>query len=148
VTPSTGINASGVQGQPISPSTFKYKLTTNNGSSVRYSISNLPNWLTASSTSGIATSFGTTITFSIKSTTRHFGGGTYNGSIKFGSTTGPTTNLPATLTVAAATAAQTQYTVAVSASPSAGGTVSGGGTFAAGSSQTVTATANIGYSFV
>ena len=41
-----------------------------------------------------------------------------------------------------------QYTVAVSASPSAGGTVSGGGTFAAGSSQTVTATANSGYSFV
>jgi Peptidase family M23/Divergent InlB B-repeat domain/CARDB len=39
------------------------------------------------------------------------------------------------------------YTVAVSASPSAGGTVSGDGTFAAGSSRTVTATANSGYSF-
>ena len=36
----------------------------------------------------------------------------------------------------------------MSASPSAGGTVSGGGTFAAGSSRTVTATANSGYSFV
>ena len=35
-----------------------------------------------------------------------------------------------------------------SASPSAGGIVVGGGTFAAGSSQTVTATANGGYSFV
>ena len=42
----------------------------------------------------------------------------------------------------------TQYTITVSASPSAGGTVSGGGTFAAGSSRTVTATANSGYSFV
>ena len=42
----------------------------------------------------------------------------------------------------------TQYTIAVSASPSADGTVSGGGTFAAGSSQTVTATANRGFSFV
>src|SRR5262249_20172478 len=41
----------------------------------------------------------------------------------------------------------TQYTVAVSASPSAGGTVSGAGTFAAGSSDTVTATANSGYTF-
>jgi len=35
-----------------------------------------------------------------------------------------------------------QYTVAVSASPSADGTVSGGGTFSAASSQTVTATAS------
>ena len=40
-----------------------------------------------------------------------------------------------------------QYTITVSASPSAGGTVSGGGTFASGSSWTVTATANSGYTF-
>ena len=39
------------------------------------------------------------------------------------------------------------YTIAVSASPSAGGTVAGGGTFASGSSRTVTATANSGYTF-
>jgi GH25 family lysozyme M1 (1,4-beta-N-acetylmuramidase) len=39
------------------------------------------------------------------------------------------------------------YTINVSASPSAGGTVSGGGTFPAGSMQTVIATANSGYSF-
>jgi hypothetical protein len=39
------------------------------------------------------------------------------------------------------------YTITVSASPSAGGTVSGGGTFASGSSRTVTATANSGYTF-
>jgi hypothetical protein len=38
-------------------------------------------------------------------------------------------------------------TITVSASPGAGGTVSGGGTFAAGSSRTVTATANSNYSF-
>src|SRR6516164_9269115 len=42
----------------------------------------------------------------------------------------------------------TQDTIAVSASPSAGGTVSGGGTFAAGSSVTVTATPNSGFNFV
>ncbi|HXI22606.1 MAG TPA: Calx-beta domain-containing protein [Pyrinomonadaceae bacterium] len=40
------------------------------------------------------------------------------------------------------------YTITVSASPSVGGTVSGNGTFAAGSSRTVTATANSGYTFV
>ena len=42
---------------------------------------------------------------------------------------------------------QIMYTIAVSASPSIGGTVGGGGTFASGSSQTVTATANSGYVF-
>ena len=40
------------------------------------------------------------------------------------------------------------YTIAVSANPSAGGTVSGGGDFAENASVTVTATANSGYSFV
>ena len=39
------------------------------------------------------------------------------------------------------------YTVTVSASPAAGGTVSGGGTFASGSLRTVTASASSGYTF-
>jgi hypothetical protein len=39
------------------------------------------------------------------------------------------------------------YTISVSASPSAGGTVTGGGTYASGTSRTVTATANSGYTF-
>lgn len=45
---------------------------------------------------------------------------------------------------------QAKYTISVSASPSAGGSVSGGGTFGAGSSRTVSATANTaqGYKFV
>ncbi len=50
--------------------------------------------------------------------------------------------------VANFTPIQVNYTITVSASPSAGGTVSGGGTFAAGSSRTVTATANTNYTFV
>ena len=40
-----------------------------------------------------------------------------------------------------------QYTVGVSANPSNGGTVSGGGTYTQGQSCTVTATANSGYTF-
>jgi sulfatase modifying factor 1 len=40
------------------------------------------------------------------------------------------------------------YTIILSASPSAGGTVSGGGTFIQGSPQTVTATATYGYEFI
>jgi murein DD-endopeptidase MepM/ murein hydrolase activator NlpD/GH25 family lysozyme M1 (1,4-beta-N-acetylmuramidase) len=46
------------------------------------------------------------------------------------------------------TVTSVSYTIALSASPSAGGTVSGDGTFAAGSSRTVAAAANSGYSFV
>jgi len=42
----------------------------------------------------------------------------------------------------------TQCTIAVSASPGNGGTVSGGGTFASGSSQTVTAVPNNGWTFM
>jgi len=49
--------------------------------------------------------------------------------------------------VANFTANPVNYTIALSASPSAGGTVSGGGTFTAGTPHTVTATANSGYTF-
>ena len=42
----------------------------------------------------------------------------------------------------------TQYTVTLKASPTAGGTVSGGGTYDKGTQRTVTATANSGYRFV
>jgi len=42
----------------------------------------------------------------------------------------------------------TQCTIAVSASPANGGTVSGGGTFASGSSQTVTAAPSNGWTFM
>jgi hypothetical protein len=41
----------------------------------------------------------------------------------------------------------TNFTVSVSSNPTAGGTTSGGGTFASGTSVTVTATPNVGYVF-
>ena len=68
-------------------------------------------------------------------------------------TTGTTYTLPAKARFEAGTPNQvpnqnqSSYSVAVSASPSAGGTVAGGGTFASGSSDTVTATPNSGYTF-
>ncbi len=43
---------------------------------------------------------------------------------------------------------QQNYTINVSANPTIGGTVTGGGTYAAGASCTVTATANNGYTFI
>ena len=49
--------------------------------------------------------------------------------------------------VANFTAMPQQYTVSVSASPTNGGTVSGGGTYTQGQSCTVTATPNSGYTF-
>jgi hypothetical protein len=53
VTPATNIAASGTQGGPFSPSSFSYTLSAASGS-VNYSITNVPNWLTPSSTSGTA----------------------------------------------------------------------------------------------
>jgi kumamolisin len=50
--------------------------------------------------------------------------------------------------VANFSAAQSNYTIATTASPANGGTTSGVGTFASGSSHTVTATANSGFTFV
>jgi hypothetical protein len=62
LTPATNIVASGRQGGPISPSSFSYTLRA---SSLDYSITNVPNWLTVSSKSGVVTTSGKTITFKI-----------------------------------------------------------------------------------
>jgi hypothetical protein len=66
VTPATNFAASGEQGGPYSPLSFQYSLAATTGS-VNYSITNLPNWLTASSTSGTVTTTGTTIILQINS---------------------------------------------------------------------------------
>ena len=66
VSPATGITASGQQGGPFSPTSFPYTLTAPNGT-VSYSITNVPTWLTASSTSGTVTKTGKTITFKVNS---------------------------------------------------------------------------------
>ena len=65
----------------------------------------------------------------------------------------PSTNYAFTLTgnmnlVANFTANPANHTITVSTSPSAGGTVSGSGTFVSGTLQTVTATISNGYTFV
>ena len=86
-----------------------------------------------------------TITFTVNSSARSLGPSTYTDNIDFYNTTnsqGNTTRL-ATLTVT-----PKQFKITVEASPKADGTVSGGGTFVAGTSQTVTATPNSGYTFV
>jgi hypothetical protein len=143
VTPTTNVAASGTQGGPFSPPSFSYALSATYGS-VNYSIIT-PSWLAASAESGTATTSAKTITFKINSSANGLNRDTYVNSINFYNTTnnqGNTTRL-ATLTVN-----PKQYKITVEASPKPDGTVSGGGTFAEGSSNTVTATPNAGHTFV
>jgi hypothetical protein len=76
VTPTTNIAMSGTQGGPFSPQSFSYTLSVANGS-VNYSISNVPNWLTPSSTSGTATSSPTTVTFTVNANANSLTPNTY-----------------------------------------------------------------------
>jgi hypothetical protein len=101
VTPATNIIASGTQGGPFSPSSFSYTLSATYGS-VNYSITNGPSWLTPSSTSGTASSSGTTVTFTVNANANSLLPNTYVNSINFNNTTngqGNTTRV-ATLTLA------------------------------------------------
>jgi hypothetical protein len=88
----------------------------------------------------------TSITFRINTTAAdRLAAGTYVSSVNFNNTTNGQGN---TTRVATLTVTPKHYTISVSASPSADGTVSGGGAFVAGSSQTVTATPSGTHSFV
>jgi Divergent InlB B-repeat domain len=140
---STNIAASGTQGGPFSPKSFQYKLSTTYGS-VKYSIAT-PSWLTASSASGTLTTSAKTITFTINSSADKLSPTTYVNSISFNNTTNNQGN---TSRVATLNVNPKEYTITVRGSPSADGTVSGGGTSVGGSSNTVTATPNTGYTFV
>ena len=100
VTPNTNIVTSGQQGGPFSPSSFNYTVATTSGTR-GYSISGVPSWLTASSTSGTVNTSGTTVTFSTNSAANALSPATYSATITFTDTTSNTTALTisATLTV-------------------------------------------------
>jgi hypothetical protein len=86
VTPATNIASSGNQSGPFAPSSFAYQLQATTGS-VGYSISGVPSWLTASSTSGTVSTSATTITFTINSSTNTLSPAIYNATITFTDTT-------------------------------------------------------------
>ena len=86
VAPATNIVASGPQGGPFSPTSFSYTLSATSGS-VSYSISGVPTWLTASATSGTASS-GTTVTFTVNTNANSLAANTYTATITFTSGTG------------------------------------------------------------
>jgi Divergent InlB B-repeat domain len=123
-------------------SSFRYSLSATFGS-VSYSVANVPSWLTVSSKSGTVATSAKTISFTVNSSAKNLMPNTYTGSINFTTSNQGNTSRLATLTVN-----PKQYTITVRASPSADGTVSGGGTFAEGSSHTVTAAPNGSHSFV
>jgi hypothetical protein len=103
ILPYTGIAASGTKGGPFSPSSFVYKLRATSGS-VNYTITGLPSWLTASSTSGTLTTANTTITFTINASADTLAAGVHFGTIEFNNADGVQSSIPraATLTVKAA----------------------------------------------
>jgi Divergent InlB B-repeat domain len=122
VSPTTNISASGTQGGPFTPSSFSYTLSVASGS-VNYSITNVPTWLTPSSTSGIASSSGTTVTFTVNANANSLAPNTYVNSINFNNTTngqGNTTRV-ATLTVNARPLLQVTPTSNMVASGTQGG---------------------------
>jgi hypothetical protein len=65
VAPPTNMAAAGNQGGPFTPSSFQYQVSASTGS-VKYSISGLPSWLSASPSSGTVSS-GTIVTFTVNS---------------------------------------------------------------------------------
>lgn len=111
---------------------------------MKYSITT-PSWLTASPKSGTVTKSARTITFELNSSADRLAPNTYASSINFNNTT---SGLGDTTRIATLTVNPKQFKITVEASPKADGTVSGGGTFAEGSSQMVTATPNTGRTFV
>src|SRR5664279_3135498 len=100
VTPLTNIAASGNQGGPFSPSSFQYQLNASTGSA-NYSITGLPAWLSATSTSGTVTTSPTTVSFTVNSNASFLPVGTYGTTISFANTTNSQGNQTrgATLTV-------------------------------------------------
>jgi hypothetical protein len=143
LTPSTGIAASGMRGGTFSPSSFHYSLKASYGT-LNYSITT-PTWLTVSSKSGSVTTSAKTITFTINSSAHSLAPNTYVSSVNVNNTTNGAGN---SSHVATLIVEPKDFKLTVSASPSAEGSVAGGGEVAEGSTATVTAMPNSGFQFV
>ena len=80
VSPATSLNAAGGEGGPFGPAAFHIQLSGDIGS-VDYSISGVPSWLTASSTSGTVTTSPTTVTFTVNASANRLTAGNYTATI-------------------------------------------------------------------
>jgi hypothetical protein len=152
VSPAGDIAATGLQGGPFTPSSFAFQFQATSGS-VTYTVSGMPSWLTASSTSGTVTTAATTVTLSTNTNANTLSPGNYSATIIFTDTT----NSDVILALSAVlSVSQSPYTLAVSvtgsgmvtSSPSGiscGATCSAG--FATGTQVVLDATPAAGASF-
>jgi len=102
VTPADGLTSSGPQGGPFTPSSKDYTLQNTGGSSINWTASVGPTWITLTPTSGtLSAGASTTVTVSINNRAIGFAAGSYSGTVSFTNTTngnGNTTR-PVSLTV-------------------------------------------------
>ncbi|MDR3339363.1 MAG: InlB B-repeat-containing protein [Candidatus Symbiothrix sp.] len=125
----------------VSPTFYNFPLNGGTSSSFTitsnqsWTISDDASWLTTSITSGSNNS-----TFTMTATA--------NTSASSRSATVTVSSGELTRTISVTQAGVSTYAINVSANPSTGGTTSGGGTFSSGTSCSVTASANNGYTFV
>lgn len=112
VSPATPVTLSGTEGGPFSPAFVAYQLSAASGG-MPYSITGLPNWLTASASSGALTTTPTTITLKTNSQANTLAPGTYGATINFNNTASGMGNTTrnATLTVATPTAFRGDATI-------------------------------------
>ncbi len=122
MSPATAIAAAGEQGGPFTPTSFVYALSSTNGD-VNYTISGVPAWLTASASSGTATSSSANVTFSINTAAANaLTPGTYTATVSFTSANGfGTTTRTATLTVNPPRTLQVSPATAIASSGIEGG---------------------------
>ena len=136
-------------GTPNGP-TLLASLTSSGGGGTNYTIAVSANPSNGGNVSGGGTySSGSSVTVNASPDSGYVFVNWTEGGTAVSSSQSYTFNATANRTLVANFSQTTQnYAVTVKASPTTGGTVSGGGTFASGSSVTVTAHANSGYSFV
>ena len=123
LSPATGGTATGLEGGPFSPASFQYQLSSSPGRA-NYSISGLPNWLTASSTSGTIEATGTAITFAVNAAANSLSAGTYSATIAIENATNGqgSQNLTVSLSVGALPALQVTPATTIAAAGNQGGT--------------------------
>jgi probable HAF family extracellular repeat protein len=80
ISPATGITSTGLPGGPFTPSSFQLQLKASTGTA-NFSIAGVPSWLSASTTSGIATTAGTPVTLTVNSSANSFAFGVYSAPI-------------------------------------------------------------------
>jgi hypothetical protein len=155
VTPSTSIAASGTQGGPFSPASFAYQLQATSGS-VGYTISGVPSWLAASSTSGTVSASAATVTFTVNAGANALSPATYSATITFTDTTNNDTAQTTSATLTVNAPAPVTYPLSVAVSGSGAVTDTSGAIhcgsicsadFSSGTRVTLTATPSGGASF-